>query len=405
MKLTHYLDKVCCKITDADAHLVNLITVSEMRNKVWWQIPRDDQGRVTLMAFKVWVSKYEPIYLRSFDVSLKLHLQCKNVLSNESELVPHFINLIFAKLCVDLSHKLLQPRHMRRELLKLVGAENLETLYPVLLEFSGLEDADIPYEGTEADPISEGMIICTDFVDELETYFCKKTDGEMGSAARELEQTLTMKASLKWFSEEQDDVDARRFVLFSGESKKGVLSEEGAEQKSAANASSSEDSDEPEPKKIKEFDLKLFSASKEMRNLIDVTKKATFPVKSLIPEGTEKTEKKVAKAVTTGEAINLNSSQENFEEGLQMKKKVEWEKALYMYSEFCLKNSCAPLRFLIQQGMTTICNGFSQQISAIGFQGMDVFFSVSYFRILICCFSVNISQFAEMALFHKYQPI
>ena len=385
MRLTHYLDLFQRKLPCADAQLLGYVSVNEMRIKIWWQITRDDNGRVTLSAFKAWIAKHEPLYLPSFDVALKLHLHCKDVLSSEADLLPHLINLIFAKLCVDLSRRLLQPRQMRRILLDNVGAHNSAYLYPLILEISGLEDAEIPDEGTLADPAIEGMVICADFVTDLETYFHRKTDGELIAVdARELEQNLAMKASLNWFSEAQDDVDARRFALFASQSKEGIVCEKSATNQSHANESSSEDSDEPEPTKIKEFDLKSFSATAEMRQLMNLTNSQPSPVKSL-PKGAVKTKDVVAKSSP------MNESDSKIMEGLQMHKKVEWERALRFYTEFCMRKSCGILRFLVEHGMTTTCRGCSMQISALGFEGMDVLFSVS--RVLLLALDLRIFIF------------
>jgi hypothetical protein len=266
--------------------------------------------------------------------------------------------------------------------LRNVGDQNLATLYPLILEFSGLEDAEIPDEGPYSDPSIEGMVICADFVTDLETYFDKKTDGDLGSISRELEQNLTMKASLNWFSEAQDDIDARRFAIFAGQSKLGSRSETRATQQSNVDKSSSEDSDEPEPTKIKEFDLKSYSATQEMRNLMTSTK---TPVKVILTssasthkvaagQSSSKIEKGTAKSLSSDETLAL---------GLQMHKKVEWEQALYAYSEFCQRSSSGSLRFLVEHGMTTTCKGSSQQISALGFQGMDVLFCVSYLALVV----------------------
>jgi hypothetical protein len=389
MKLTHYLDRFQRKIPSADAQLINYISLTELRNKVWWQISRDDSGRVPLIAFKAWIAKFEPLYLSSFEVALKLHLHPKNFLVSEADLQPHFVNLIFAKLCVDTSCKLLQPREMRRMLLDMTGAQNSVTLYPLLLEFSGLEDAEIPDEGPYDDLTIEGMIICADFVTELETYFHKRTEGELGSMSREIVQNLAMKASLNWFSEEQDDVDARRFATFAGQSKKGIVSESSETRQSNVDDSSSEDSDEPDARKIKDFDLKSFSAASEMRDLMAST---TNPVQ---PNSASSANAKTK--VAAGESLSKRemgpnkaslSSDENLALGLQMHKKVEWEQALYAYSEFCQRNSCGHLRFLVEHGMTTICHGASQQISALGFEGMDVLFSVSNFMHVVFLFVV-----------------
>jgi hypothetical protein len=369
MKLTHYLDIFKRKIPSADAQLLGYISVSEMRNKIWWQITRDDNGKVTLIAFKAWIAKHEPLYLPSFELALKLHLHFKEVMASEADLLPHLINLIFGKICVDLSQQCLQPRHMRRILLEEVGAHNAAFLYPLILEFSGLEDAEIPDEGILAEPTIEGMVICADFVSDLESYFIKRMDGELvGATARELEENLSMKASLNWFSEAQDDVDARRFVIFASQSKEGEVSEKRVDQQSNADESSSEDSDEPEPTKIKEFDLKLFSATSEMRDLMKLTRPETVPIK-LLSKGAGRTN-------DVSKSTSNNQSDSVFAEGLQMHKKVEWERALRKYSEFCLRKSCGPLRFLVEHGMTTTCKGSSQQISALGFEGMNAFFSV-----------------------------
>ncbi len=373
MRLTHYLDIFQRKLPCADAQLVSYISVSEMRNKIWWQITRDDNGKVTLIAFKAWIAKHEPLYLPSFELALKLHLHCKEIMTSEADLLPHLINLIFGKFCVDLSQKCIQPRQMRSMLLDDVGAHNASYLYPLILEFSGLEDAEIPDEEILAEPAIEGMIICANFVTDLESYFIKRTDGELaGATARELEQNLVLKASLNWFSEAQDDVDARRFAIFASQSKEGVALEKYETQQSHDDdESSSEDSDEPEPTKIKEFDLKSYSATSEMRNLMKLAEPESFLVK--VPsKGLAKTKDAVSKSTSKTE------SNTKVTEGLQMHKKVEWERALRSYSEFCSRKSCGPLRFLVEHGMTTTCKGCSQQISALGFEGMNVFFSVSH---------------------------
>jgi hypothetical protein len=406
MKLTHYLDRFQKRVPSADAQLINYISLTESRNKVWWQISRDDSGRVPLIAFKAWIAKFEPLYLSSFDVALKLHLHPKNLLVSEADLQPLFVNLIFAKICVDISSKLLQPREMRRMLLDMTGAQNSITLYPLLLEFSGLEDAEIPDEGPNDDLAIEGMIICADFVTELETYFHKRTVGELGSISREMEQNLAMKASLNWFSEEQDDVDARRFATFAGQSKKGIVSESSETQQSNVDDSSSEDSDEPDAKKIKDFDLKSFSAASEMRDLMASTKSPVQPIPAARSANTQKVAARESLSkCETGPTMASLSNDENLALGLQMHKKVEWEQALYAYSEFCLRNGCGHLRFLVEHGMTTVCHGASQQISALGFQGMDVLFSVSNLILVWWfdfCFSLTMSDSAtEMALFHR----
>lgn len=380
MKLTHYLDKLQRSVPSADAQLLNYVSITEMRNKLWWQIQRDELGRVTLTAFKSWITKHEPLYLQGFELALKLHLQPKQVLVSEADLLPHLINLIFSRLCVNLSRKFLQPREMRLILLNNVGAQNLATLYPLLLEYSGLEDADIPDDATNSDLTIEGMMLCTEFVTDLETYFHKKTDVELGTVDHDLERQLAMNASLNWFSESQDDVDARRFALFARQSQKGVVSENNTKQQSHADESSSEDSDEPEPTKIKEFDLKSYSATTEMRDLMKTATAKPVLVK-LLPADAKNRKPDVSNLTSKPANIPIGSlsSDETIATGLQMHKKIEWEQALYAYSEFCQRNSCSSLRFLVEHGMTTKCQGSAQQISALGFQSMNVLFSVSLF--------------------------
>jgi hypothetical protein len=265
-------------------------------------------------------------------------------------------------------------------LLNNVGAQNLATLYPLLLEYSGLEDADIPDDETHSDLTIEGMMLCTEFVTDLETYFHKKTDIELGTVDHELERQLAMNASLNWFSESQDDVDARRFALFARQSQKGVVSENNTKQQSQADESSSEDSDEPEPTKIKEFDLKSYSATTEMRDLMKTATAKPVSVK-LLPSDVKNRKPDVSKLTSKPENIPIGSlsSDDIIATGLQMHKKIEWEQALYAYSEFCQRHSCSSLRFLVEHGMTTKCQGSAQQISALGFQSMNVLFSVSLF--------------------------
>ena len=376
MKLTHFLDICQRKFSGADAKLLNCIAVAEARMKTWWQIPRDDEEKVTVITLKAWIAKHEPHYLPCFEFALKLHVHPKNNLASDADLVPHFINLIFARLCINLSKELLQPREMRRKLVAAVGVLNTAALYPLLLEFSGLEDADIPDESIDVNPPNEGLIICSEFVTDLESYFDKKKDG-LGPQAHVLEQNLTLKASLNWFSDAQDDVDARRFAIFAAQSKTRTDSEWSATQQSQAEQSSSEDSDEPEPTKIKQFDLKSYLATNEMRDLLNMTKITSTPVKRIAAT----TATKVVAAESPPQPQSHATNPRGTEEALQMHKKVEWEQALHVYSEFCLRNNCGSLRFLLEHGMTTKCNGCSQQISSLGFQGLDVFFSVSPFVI------------------------